>query len=196
MEKFSRWQIQLVLVALAQAVRQAEFLQVPKKRMVATTVRDTIGYLSQTCKGIFKRRFEKRPRWVIVIIVGIDLQGIRRRRSRPETTKGRTNNPPLKSTQPFPYIIGNSNGRSCLLYFFFAMQPCKYTKKLTRLERKITSIITLRNIHFYSNNSILQHNRDIENADRVNITSEYQKNDDQNAYILFVEEYVGIHTLR
>ena len=35
------------MVDFAQAFIQAEFLQVPKKRLVAATVRDIIGYLSQ-----------------------------------------------------------------------------------------------------------------------------------------------------
>ena len=43
LEGSSRWQRQLVLVAFTQAVRQADFLQVPNKGLVAATVRYTIG---------------------------------------------------------------------------------------------------------------------------------------------------------
>ena len=64
--------------------------------------------------------------------------------------------------------------------YFLAMQPCKYIKTFTTTKIKITKIITLGNICFYRNNRILRHDQDIENVDWVNITFEYQKNDDQN----------------
>ena len=48
------WKRQLVLVAFAQAVRKAEFSQGPKKILVAATVRDTIGYLSQTSNSVLR----------------------------------------------------------------------------------------------------------------------------------------------
>ena len=42
------------MVAFKEAVRQAGFLQVPKKILVAVTVIDTIGYLSQAFKEALK----------------------------------------------------------------------------------------------------------------------------------------------
>ena len=66
------------------------------------------------------------------------------------------------------------------------MQPCNYTKTLTTAESKITKIIALGNIRFYRNKRNLRHDKDIENANWVNITFEYQKNDDRN-------ESVGIY---
>ena len=62
------------------------------------------------------------------------------------------------------------------------MQPCEYTKTSKTAEGKRTKIITLGNILFYNNNRILRHDQDIENADWVNITFEYHKNDDQNGF--------------
>ena len=49
--------------------------------------------------------------------------------------------------------------------FFFAMQNCEYTKRLTTAEIKRTNIITLGNICFYRNNRILRHDQDIDNGD-------------------------------
>ena len=66
----------------------------------------------------FKIRLKKKPRWLNLIIFGIDLQGICKLRSRNETRKGHTDNRPLKSTRPCPDRIGNINGRSCLCCFF------------------------------------------------------------------------------
>ena len=51
---FSCWRRQLVLVAFTQAIRQDEFSQVPKKRLVVVTVRDTIGYLYQAFKAYLR----------------------------------------------------------------------------------------------------------------------------------------------
>ena len=48
LDGFFRWKIHIVLVAFTQAVRQAEFLQGPKKRLVAATFRYTVGYLYQS----------------------------------------------------------------------------------------------------------------------------------------------------
>ena len=56
---------------------------------------------------------------------------------------------------------------------FFAMPTCKYIKTLKTVESKITNIIKLGNIRFYKNNGIIRHDQDIENSNRVNITSEY-----------------------
>ena len=42
------------MVAFAQAVSQAEFSQGPKERLVAATVIDTIGYLSQGFKSALR----------------------------------------------------------------------------------------------------------------------------------------------
>ena len=42
------------MVAFAQAVRKAEFSQGPKKILVAATVRDTIGYLSQAFEAALR----------------------------------------------------------------------------------------------------------------------------------------------
>ena len=54
MDGFSRWKRQLVLVAFTQSIRQAEFSQIPKKKLVAVTVRDTVGYLSQAFKAALR----------------------------------------------------------------------------------------------------------------------------------------------
>ena len=67
--------------------------------------------------------------------------------------------------------------------FFFAMRPYEYTKTLTTAESKRTKIITLWNINFYRNNPILGHDQDRQNTDWVNITLEYEKNDDRNESI-------------
>ena len=64
--------------------------------------------------------------------------------------------------------------------FFFAMRTFEYTKTSTTVETKRTNIITFRNICFYRKNWILRHDQDIDNADWVNITFEYQKNDEMN----------------
>ena len=64
--------------------------------------------------------------------------------------------------------------------FFFAMQPYKYTKTSATLENKITNIIKLGKIRFCRSNQILRYDQDIDNADWVNITFYYQKNDYHN----------------
>ena len=64
--------------------------------------------------------------------------------------------------------------------FFLAMRPCEYTKMSTTAESKKTKIITPGNIRFYRNNRILRHDQDKDNAEWVNITFKYQKNNDQN----------------
>ena len=51
LDELSCWRIRIVLVSFAQIVRRAEFSQGPKKRLVAETVRDTVGHLSQAFKA-------------------------------------------------------------------------------------------------------------------------------------------------
>ena len=55
---FRCWKRKLFLVAFTQDVRQAEFSQGPKKRMVAATVIDNVGYIYQA----FKEALRDEPR--------------------------------------------------------------------------------------------------------------------------------------
>ena len=61
LDGFSHCKIKLVLVAFTQAVRETEFLQGPKKRLVAVTVRYTIGYLSQAFKAYLRDNPRRDP---------------------------------------------------------------------------------------------------------------------------------------
>ena len=117
LDGFSRWQRQLVLVTFSEDARQAAFSGTKEETGCGNSQRyRCIPIL--VLQGSFKRLTKKRPRWVIVIIVETDLQGIRKWRSRHEKIKGVTYNLPIKSTRPLPDRIGNSNGRVCLCYIF------------------------------------------------------------------------------
>ena len=61
LEGLSHCQRKIVLVDFAQAVRQAGFLQRPKKRLIAAKVRYTIGYLSQIFKAALIDKLRREP---------------------------------------------------------------------------------------------------------------------------------------
>ena len=64
--------------------------------------------------------------------------------------------------------------------FFFAMRSCEYCKAGTE-DSKRTRILRLRNIRFFKNKKLIPHNSPlIYTADYVDITFEYQKNDQRN----------------
>ena len=66
---------------------------------------------------------------------------------------------------------------------FFAMRSCEYLKTSGE-ETKRTKIIRLRNVIFKKGRKVLFHdNPDLENADLVQITFEYQKNDKRDVKI-------------
>ena len=58
---FRCWKRKLFLVAFTQDVRQAEFSQGPKKRLVAATVRDTVGCLSHPFKADLRDDLRRDP---------------------------------------------------------------------------------------------------------------------------------------
>ena len=65
--------------------------------------------------------------------------------------------------------------------FFFCMRSCEYSKTCTKEESKRTKILRIRNIRFFKNNRLLPHSHPhLHLADYVNITFEYQKNDERN----------------
>ena len=76
--------------------------------------------------------------------------------------------------------LGIAIAQLVTLAFFFAMRSCEYSKTSSE-EAKRTKIIRLRNIRFYKNNRLVPHaSPNLHNADMVNITFEFQKNDERN----------------
>ena len=63
--------------------------------------------------------------------------------------------------------------------FFFACRSCEYLK-VTQAEKRRTDIIRLRNIRFFKDGKLLHHNDpNLEEADCVSITFEWQKKDER-----------------
>ena len=61
--------------------------------------------------------------------------------------------------------------------FFFAMRSCEYSKTTSPNESTTTKLLTLQNIRFFKNSSIIPHESpDLYSADIVSITFEAQKN--------------------
>ena len=173
MDGFSRWQKQLVLVAFTQAFRQAEFSQGPKKRLVAATVRDTIGYISQAFKAALRDDPKRDPDGSLSFLLESTFKGyanedpvVKQPKSLPTTVL-------LKLLNLSQKELSTEMAELVCAAFFFAMKPCDYTNTLKTAKIKITNIITLGNIRFYRNNRILLYDQEIENENWVNITFEY-----------------------
>ena len=75
MDGFSCWKRQLFFVAFAQDVRQAEFSQGPKKRLVVATFRDTVGYLSQSIKAYLRDDLRRDPYGTLSLLLEKTLKG-------------------------------------------------------------------------------------------------------------------------
>jgi len=179
----SAWQRHIMLLAFVQAVRNAEYSLGRIKRLVATTVNDTIAYISQTFRLAQKQdhRLDKDKKTCILIqqtICGYKNQdpGVKQMKAIPVMLirmiwkLAKLTNAPL----------GIAIAQLVTLAFFFAMRSCEYSK-MSSEESKRTEIICLRNIRFYRNNRLVPHTSpNLHNADMVNITFEFQKNDERN----------------
>ncbi len=67
------------------------------------------------------------------------------------------------------------------LAFFFAMRSCEYLKVTAKSEERRTRPICLRNLQFRRNNKEISHDDpNLETADTITITFEYQKADRRN----------------
>ena len=90
-----------------------------------------------------------------------------------ETTKGHTDNHPIKSTQPRPDIIGTKMADNVCADFLFVVRPCGATLRVhqdvNNGENQKKKTIKLRNIRFYKSNHTSQHDQDKEDVDWVNI---------------------------
>ncbi len=109
--------------------------------------------------------------------------------------KGYTNQDPgVKQQKAIPFSVLMkllTLGTTCALTlaiaqlamgaWFFAMRSCEYSKTSSKEESKRTKILRLRNIRFFRNGRILPHSSPhLHLADYVDITFEYQKNDERN----------------
>ena len=165
LDGFSRWKRQLVLVAFTQAARQAGFLPGPKNRLIAETVRDTVGYLSQAFKEFLRDNPKKESDGSLSFLLEQTFKG------------SEDEDPGVKQQKGLPIIVIlkvlNLDQKDLAIAmaelicddFFFAMRPYKYTKMPETAENKRTKIITLVNICFYRNIRILRHDQDIDNTD-------------------------------
>jgi len=67
-----------------------------------------------------------------------------------------------------------------ILAFFFAMRSCEYVK-VPQQEKRRTEILRLRNLRFFKNGRLIDHNDpSLEYADCLNVTFEMQKKDEKN----------------
>ncbi len=67
-----------------------------------------------------------------------------------------------------------------ILAFFFAMHSCEYVK-VQQHEKRRTEILRLRNLRFFKNGRLVEHNDpSLEYADCINVTFEMQKKDEKN----------------
>ena len=112
------------MVALTRAVRQAEFSQGKKKRLVVTTVRDTIGYLSQAFKTALRDDPRRDPDGSLSLLLE-------------QTFKGYANGDPGMKQQKAILIIvllkvldlahtelATAMKDNVCADFFFLMRPC------------------------------------------------------------------------
>lgn len=68
--------------------------------------------------------------------------------------------------------------------FFFAMPSCEYSKTTSPSESRVTHILTIGNIRFFKNQSLISHNNpDLSSADIVSITFISQKNKEKHQTI-------------
>ena len=125
------------MVAFTKTVGQAEFSQVPEKRLIAATVRDTVGYISQAFRADLRGNPRRDPDGSLSFLLE-------------HTFKGYTNEDPgVKQKNAIPIIIllklidltqielATALEDLVCAAFFLAMQPCEYTKTSTTAEKKI-----------------------------------------------------------
>jgi hypothetical protein len=71
-------------------------------------------------------------------------------------------------------------GQLTTVAIFFAMRSCKYLK-VTQAEKQWTNILHLRNLWFFKDGKLIEHNNpDLEFSDCISITFEMQKKDNKN----------------
>ena len=88
-----------------------------------------------------------------------------------------------RQKSPFPL----ARATLACLAFFFCMRSCEYSRT-TSNESKRTQILKVKNFRFFKNKRLLSHsNPALATADLVDVTFEFQKNDDRN-------ESVGMHS--
>jgi hypothetical protein len=71
-------------------------------------------------------------------------------------------------------------GQLTTLAIFFAMRSCKYLK-VTQAEKQRTKILRLRNLRFFKNGKLVEHDDPhLEFSDCISITFKMQKKDKKN----------------
>lgn len=187
LDEFSTWQRQLILVAFAQSIRNADYCGKSNQRrawLQAGTVKYSIGYLSQAFKAVQQPDPRRDAGGDICFLLE-------------QTYRGYTNQDPgvVQQQKALPAVsvlkmmqkLATTNlaiAQADLAEgaFFFVMRSCEYSKTSTKEESKCTKIIRVYNIKFFANSRIRHHDHDqLEDSDFVQITFEYiMKNDDRN----------------
>ena len=86
--------------------------------------------------------------------------------------------------------LGIAIAQLTCLAFFFAMRSCEYSKTTANESSKRTKIIRIKNVRFFHHHRVLPHSSLLlAQADYVNITFEFQKNEERN-------ESVGMYRVK
>ena len=187
LEAFSPLARQAIFGAFASFVRKAMYSGSRSSQVSSKQVRRTIGHVSQN----FRMAGRPNPTLDVDGKLCIRLERIFKGFGNLDPKKKPQKAVPLKvllemlrrakaSSSPLDLAIA----RLAIGAYVFAMRSCEYSKTCSDEESKRTKVLRIRNIRFFLGSRLLSHlDRRIFIADYVNITFEWQKNDERDESI-------------
>ena len=182
LDKFSRYQQNILMFSFAQAVREGSFSRKHHGHLVEGTVITTLVHVAQT----FRANNRKDPRLDIDGKTCIILQEQFRGYSNQDGAQRKQKALPIMVLRKMLEIgatpIEQALGYSCIGANFFAIRSCEYLWSTHREDSKRTKIIRLRNIAFKGGEGKLLELSSpmLQSTDIVIITFEFQKNTKRN----------------
>ena len=184
LESFSTLGKLAIIGAFAAFVRKALYSSSRSSQVAANTVRRTLGNISQG----FQLAGKSDPRLdvdgkisfrITQILKGFEMEDPNRKKQKalPMCVLKEMLRRAKRSGDDFDLAIAH---RACGAYPF-AMRSCEFTKTCFNEKSKRTKILRVRNFRFFLNRRLLEHSDEkIFVADLVNITYEWQKNEERH----------------
>ncbi len=180
LDSFNRSQRNLLICAFATAIREARFSSTAFKTLAAGTVRNTISSVGST----FREHGRPNPSKDKDLQFCFLLQQ--------QYWLYPNKDPKQKQQKAIPMCVitkigkrkgtelQQAIGQLTVVAIFFAMQSCEYLK-VTQAEKQQTNILRLRNLQFFRDRKLIEHNNPhLKFSDCVSITFKMQKKDEKN----------------
>ena len=181
LDGISRFQQNIIISGLAQAVRSGTFSKGDHKNLVEGTVSTTLAHVAQT----FRANNRHDPRLDHDGKTSYILQEQYRGYSNQDRAQKNQKALPIAVLRKMMELVFTDKekalGHLCIGAIFFAMRSCEYLQSNHKEDSKPTRILRLRNIIFKRDGNTVNHDSPwINYSELVIITFEFQKNTKRN----------------